>query len=275
MTTPKKDTPKRTAVTRNTDFAEWIVPHWLDIPAELEEPAEELRAAVVALDEAHAAHGRASKAHNNAQMRDRIAAAEASPGQPPAPSEPELRRELQSAEAAQRAALDAAALAKRRQMRAITPAIAAKWREDHDARMRAAAGEIVDALDVLLEKIVARDVVLELDHALERVERGQGWRMAAGAPGHERRQVVRRADKLIAAWEDNGMKVPMVPNDPIHLVAALSVDAAHWERHRDQELAHIQRGQIVAEVEELGLPDLQRSEEIRRRCDEAGIPWRR
>lgn len=266
---------RRTAVTAITNYDNDVIPAFLEIPPELEEVSEELRAAAMHAHETQLAAGRAFKEHQGADQRDRLAAAQAAPGNPPAQTEPDLRRALKQAQENEQAAADAARLAVLKQRRHITPDVATRWREQHAPQMLRNGEQIREKLAELVTLLGERDSIEELDKALERVQRGEGWLLRGGPIEVHQRQARKRADKMARVWVDIGQRSEApIPNDPAHLVAALDVHSRWWEIKHEHERRHETRGRIVAEVEALGLPDLQRSEEIRRRCDEAGIPWR-
>ena len=265
-------TPTRTAVTTRGYYGHEIIPHDLEHPAELEGVSEEVRAAAVHVDAMVAAADQAARELEGAQEADRRAAAHASPGELPKPTEPALRAAVKLAREQADAANDALRLAVLRQRRAITPDLAKRWRAGHDDRVRQAAETIQGLCGQLVDALAAFESVVMLDQALEGVEHGEGWVLRSAAPGHHQRAAAKRFEQMVTSWRNLGMTPDVIPNEPEMLVAALAANAEMWATRRDRELVHARRGQIAAEVDALdGLSSFERHAELRRRLDAEGI----
>lgn len=269
--TPKTKT--RTPIPDRCDVAHELIPPHLDVPEEIADVAEAARAAaaefVARRDEANVA----GRAFAKAESQDRIARANAGPGDAPESTLPRLKAERDQANEREQTARDKERAAILAQRRAITPAVATAWRSGDDERVRKASEDVTGRIEQLVEALAQYEAVVALDHALKAVEHRQDWRLSVATPEARRRRFEKDVTRKQAAWENGGF-AHAIPNQPDALVAALAVHARRWPAQRDKELAHEQRGEIVAAVEALKLPAAERDAEIRARCEAAGIPWR-
>lgn len=245
-------TPARTVVPPPADPR--LIPHFLAVPPELEQPAEAVRAAIVREREAGAACGAAKKALDAAHGIDRLAAAE-SPDNPPELTRPLRERELQEAYRASQAAQDATTIAAKAQTAAIRPLVD-DWRGRHEDQVRERVHRAEEQIAALIETFAEIQTDVTLDDALRDYAAGTtrsatGWHLEYRTPDVLMRQAA-KAEKRMRSIE---MARDVIPNEIAELIAAVKVQASAWEIRRDREKKLERRAAILAELQQAGVAE--------------------
>lgn len=242
---PTKTRPERTVVPPPHD--DRMIPHFIDVPPELEGPAEAVRAAIVRQRQTDHAASMAGRALEAAENLDRLAAATAGPASLPAATKPQREREFAEATRAAQAARDALTLAVRAQSAAIGPVVK-EWREQHERQVRERTELAESQIDALVQTLSEVEGDVALDEAMRDYDPNvrSGWRLHYRTPDVLRRHTDKAEARLRSKIDSLGHP-HQVSNEVESLLAALRVKADAWATKREAERRATRRDEIVRE----------------------------
>ena len=231
-----KTTTKTAAKTAESTVVSWpadrnVIPHYIDVPPELQPLAEAARAALMRWREAGVHERAARDALEAAPAIDRAAEAQAGPDAMPERTEPLRRAEYGEARRVHAAAEAKYKQAIREQSAAIGP-LHADWLDHHgqqvDARIEKATGQLA----ALLETFAELEADLNLDRALR--DYSPSARFGWWFDWRHSHNLEKARDKAAERLRKS-IQAAVVPNEVPALLGALQVHATAWRAERENE----------------------------------------